>query len=327
MDTEFEDVVAHFPQLQFEDPAAQRAAFEAMRTTAPPPRLPEDVKIHDTCSIPLADGHRVPVRIHVPRDLAHDAPTLVWIHGGGYVVGTADEDDALCARIASDVGIGVVSVEYRLAPEYPFPHGLDDCHAVAAALTDANRDASFAVLGTGRVVIGGGSAGAGLAAAVALRLRDEGRRALAGQILLYPFIDSTLKSPSMSSLAESAIFNAHDAEVCWQHYLGEQRFKPPAYGSPTAATDLNGLPPAYVVAAGADCLHDEAVDYALRTRAAGVSVELHSIADVPHGFTGVAPWTSASRRAIAGVIDAIRRFSGGQEISPPKPALAAASEK
>lgn len=121
MDAEFENVVAHFPPLQFEDPAAQRATFEAMRETAPPPRLPEDVETHYDCSIPLGDGHHVPVRIHVPRDLAHDAPTLVWIHGGGYVVGTADEDDALCARIASDIGIGVVSVEYRLAPEHPFP--------------------------------------------------------------------------------------------------------------------------------------------------------------------------------------------------------------
>jgi acetyl esterase/lipase len=327
VDAEFEDVVAHFPPLQFEDPAAQRAAFEAMRAIAPPPRLPEDVEIHDTCSLPLADGHRVPVRIHVPRDLASDAPTLVWIHGGGYVVGTAGEDDALCARIASDVGIGVVSVEYRLAPEHPFPHGLDDCHAVAAALAEAHRAEPFTILGTGPVVIGGGSAGAGLAAAVALRLRDEGRHALGGQILLYPFIDSTLRSPSMKSIADSAIFNAHDAEVCWQHYLGEQRFEPPAYGSPTAATDLSDLPPAYVAAAGADCLHDEAVDYALRMRAAGVEVELHSFADVPHGFTGIAPWTSASRRAIAETIDAIRRFSRWQEISLPKPALAAAREE
>ena len=327
MDAEFENVVAHFPPLQFEDPAAQRATFEAMRETAPPPRLPEDVETHYDCSIPLGDGHHVPVRIHVPRDLAHDAPTLVWIHGGGYVVGTADEDDALCARIASDIGIGVVSVEYRLAPEHPFPQGLDDCHAVVSALVDAHRAGTLALLGTGKVVIGGGSAGAGLAAAVALRLRDEGRFALAGQILLYPFIDSTLTSPSMTSFADSAIFNAHDAEVCWEHYLGDQRFAPPVYGSPTAATDLSGLPPAYVAAAGADCLHDEAVDYALRMRAAGVSVELHSFADVPHGFTGVAPWTTASRRAIAGVVDAIRRFSGLQEISPSTPALAAAREE
>ncbi|MEN0139363.1 MAG: alpha/beta hydrolase [Rhodococcus sp. (in: high G+C Gram-positive bacteria)] len=327
MDAEFEDVVAHFPPLQFEDPAAQRAAFEAMRATVPPPRIPEGVEIHEDRSIPVGDGHRVPVRIHVPRQLAPDAPTLVWIHGGGYVVGTADEDDALCARLASDVGVGVVSVEYRLAPEHPFPHGLDDCHAVVAALTAGGRPGALSALGTGKVVIGGGSAGAGLAAAVALKLRDEGRRALAGQILLYPFIDSTLRSPSMTSLADSAIFDAHDAEVCWQHYLGEQRFTPPAYGSPTAAVDLNGLPPAYVAAAGADCLHDEAVDYALRMRAAGVPVELHSFADVPHGFTGVAPWTSASRRAVAGVVDAIRRFSGLQEISPPKPALAAAREE
>ncbi|MBV6761755.1 alpha/beta hydrolase [Rhodococcus opacus] len=323
MDAEFEDVIANFPPLQFDDPAAQRASFAEMRRVVEPPRLPGSVEILVDQSARSADDHRVTSRIYLPADLSDRAPTLVWIHGGGYVVGTADEDDSYCARIASDLAIGVVSVDYRLAPEYPFPSGFEDCCAVTTAV--AARTGAFSRLGEGKILIGGASAGAGLAAAVALRLRDSGLAVLSGQILLYPFIDSTLSSDSMRRYADAAIFNAHDAEVCWQHYLGERRSAPPTYASPSASTDLEGLPPAYVAAAGADCLHDEAVDYALRMRRAGISVELHSFPDVPHGFTGVAPRTSASTRALSDLFDAVRRLGGLREVSP-KPLVSVSEE-
>ncbi|MDF3308202.1 alpha/beta hydrolase [Rhodococcus sp. T2V] len=326
MDAEFEAVVANFPPLQFDDPAAQRASFAELRASIEPPRLPPNLEVLVDRSVRSADGHQVEARVYLPADLSAHSPTLVWIHGGGYVVGTADEDDSLCARIASELGIGVVSVDYRLAPEHPYPAGFEDCYAVVTALASAGESAQFDRLGDGNIVIGGGSAGAGLAAAVALRLRDEGLVFVTGQILLYPFIDSTLGFDSMRRYADGAIFNAHDAEVCWRHYLGAQRSAPAAYASPSATTNLVGLPPAYVAAAGADCLHDEAIDYALRMIRAGVSVELHSFPDVPHGFTGVAPRTSASKRALSDLLEAVRRFGGLREAAP-KPVLVAVSEE
>ncbi|MCZ4548607.1 alpha/beta hydrolase [Gordonia rubripertincta] len=308
LDPEFTAVVQGFPPLQFSDPAAQRAAFGAARATMDAPPRSRGTSLALADDVVSADGYRVPLRIHLSDNRRHDAPTLIWMHGGGYVVGSADEDDALCAHLAARLGIGVVSVDYRLAPEHAFPRGFEDCHSVALSVV-GERPPGLRALGNGPVIIGGASAGAGLAAAVALRFRDEGRPGLNGQILLYPFIDSTTSSQSMRDLANSPIFNARDAGHCWDHYLGERRHNPPEYGSPSAAQDLTALPPALVVAAGLDCLHDEAVDYAIRLRRAGVPTELHSFAGVPHGFTGVAPWTRSSRRAVGGVLDAIRRFT------------------
>ncbi|MGU3586544.1 alpha/beta hydrolase [Rhodococcus sp. C26F] len=310
MDIEFADVLAQFPALQFEDPHAQRAAMRSAAAQSGSSRLPADVTVHRVRTVRSPDGYDIPVIVYTSVGMADDAATLLWMHGGGYVIGSAEEDDALCARLASDLGIAVVSVDYRLAPEYPFPTGFDDCCAVAYALADAGmREDAFGYRGGDTVLIGGASAGAGLAAAVALRLRDEGLGVLDGQILLYPFIDSTLSTHSMVKLADSHVFNAHDAEVCWEHYLGDRRHSPTAYASPCAAEDLTGLPPAYVAAAGLDCLHDEAIEYAFALMRAGVDVELHSFPGVPHGFTALVPGASASRRAIADMFEAVRRMA------------------
>jgi acetyl esterase/lipase len=161
--------------------------------------------------------------------------------------------------------------------------------------------------------VAGGSAGAGLAAAVALRARDEGAPRLRGQVLIYPFLDASLGTRSIRTLADAPVFNAEDARHCWDHYLGDQRSSPPPYGSPAAAPDLAGLPPAYVVAAGADCLRDEAVDYALRLQAAGVPTELHVIPDVPHGFSALLPTASVSRRARREFTEVLARMLADKE--------------
>ena len=155
MDPEFVDVLAVFPPLQFADPAAQRAAFAAMPAQEPPP-WPRGVRRADATVAASAHGHEVPLRRYIP-----DAPTregtVVWIHGGGYCVGSPDEDEAFCAYIARDVGAVVASVDYRLAPEHPFPAGFEDCYAVVKAVC-ARAQAGF---NAGPVVIAGGSAGAG----------------------------------------------------------------------------------------------------------------------------------------------------------------------
>lgn len=284
MDPEFAEFLAAFPPLQFADPAAQREANAKLRAELPPVPWPDGVSRKDH-TVSAVDGYEVPVRRYVPDRSGETTPVVLWIHGGGYCVGNPDEDEPFCARLAADTGVVVVSVGYRLAPEDPYPAGLDDCYA---ALVDAASSAPLLVAGM--------SAGAGLAAAVALRARDEGGPAINGQLLLCPFLDATMRGESLRALAGAPVFNATDARHCWEHYLGAALADPPAYGSPSVAGDLAGLPPAYVLAAGEDCLRDEAVEYALRLQSAGVPTELHTVPGVPHGFTALQPGATVSRR-------------------------------
>jgi acetyl esterase/lipase len=265
-----------------------------------PPPWPDAVRREDLAV--RTQDRSVPIRRYIPEPATRQG-TVVWIHGGGYCVGTPDEDEYFCAYLARDVGAVVVSVDYRLAPEDPFPAGFEDCYAVVAAVDDG-----AAGLGDRPIVVAGASAGAGLAAAVALRSRDEGGPALAGQLLLFPFLDATMSTASYKEHADGPVFTAVDADNCWDHYLGDARRDPPPYGSPSAHQDLSGLPRSYVVAAGADPLRDEAVDYALRLQAAGVSTDLQLVADVPHGFSALLPTAKASRRVRAAMVNAFAQM-------------------
>jgi len=292
VDPEFTDVLAVFPPLQFTDPAAQRRAHAELRSQFPPAPRPDGVS-EERPTVPAGASHEVPVRVYRSDDAGPRAGTIIWIHGGGFCIGTPDEDEAHCLRLAADLSVVVVSVDYRLAPEHPFPAGFDDCYAVLLDVAARQGD----TYPRGALVVAGASAGAGLAAAVALRARDEGGPRIRGQVLVTPFLDAALGTPSMRALADAPVFDAEHARTCWDHYLGARRSAPPAYASPSAATDMADLPSAYVLAAGADCLRDEAIDYAVRLQDAGVPTELHVIPGVPHGFTGLLPTATASRRA------------------------------
>ncbi|MFC5950419.1 alpha/beta hydrolase [Pseudonocardia lutea] len=286
IDPEFVELLTVFPPLQFVDPMAQRATLAEVRRASSPSSLPEDVVVER--AVVDEAGIAVPVHRFRPQELPERAPVLIWMHGGGYCIGTPDEDAGLCAWLARKLGALVVSVDYRLAPEHPYPAGLDDCCAVVRAVS--------AQFPESRIAIGGASAGAGLAAAVTLRARSGDCPMPDAQLLIMPFLDARLSSASMHELAEAPVFTAKDAADCWRHYLGDRVGDPPADGSPSAAADLAGLPPAYVAVAGTDCLRDEAIDYALRLQAAGVPAELHVVPGVPHGFTGLLPGSTAARR-------------------------------
>lgn len=311
MDSEFVEFLAAFPPLQFVDPAAQRAAMVEMRAAVEPPPWPEGVSLDERFVRGPGDA-KVPARVYRPSGVRSDAPIVIWIHGGGYCIGTAEDDDVACARMAAHLSALVVSIDYRLAPEDPYPAGLDDCYSVlehVAVGTAAGYPA-------GPLIVAGASAGAGLAAAVAQRARDENGPTIHAQILLYPFLDATMSGASLRTLSDSPVFNAEDARVCWRHYLGEQAAAPPVYGSPSVADDLSGLPQAYVLVAGADCLRDEAVDYAVRLQAAGVPTELHLVPDVPHAFAALHPVASASRRTSAELLAVLTRMIGQCEHEP-----------
>jgi len=224
----------------------------------------------------------VPVRIY----RGEDRPTglLVYFHGGGFVMGSIGIMDNVARELAHGTGAVVVSVEYRLAPESPYPAGLDDCETVTRwAFASADRfDVSPA-----SVVVGGESAGGNLAAAVALRLRDAGDLSLAGQVLIYPAVAGRSHYPSREEF-DGLVISRTAGDQFWAAYSGGRDLDDDPYAVPLAAADLSGLPPALVVLGGCDMLRDEGRAYATRLRADGVDVEEVCYAGQPHGFVNFA---------------------------------------
>ncbi|MFF3569164.1 alpha/beta hydrolase [Nocardia jiangxiensis] len=303
MDPEFVDFLATFPPLNFADPAAQRLADA--QAPRPESRLPAGVTRTDE-EIPGVDGHQVPIAVYRDEDVGPDGGIVVWIHGGGFVLGDPELEESFCALLARKLSTVVVAVTYRFAPEHPYPAGLDDCYCAVthlAALSGVRYP-------SGPLIVAGASAGAALAAGVVLRSRDSQGPGIDGQVLLMPFIDATLSQPSIRTLAEAPVFDSRDARLCWNHYLGPLAADPPDYASPAVAADLTGLPPAYILAAGEDCLRDEAIDYALRLQDSGVLTELHLVPSVPHGFNGLLPGATASRRARHNLEEAMAAMLG-----------------
>ncbi|GGM58845.1 alpha/beta hydrolase [Dactylosporangium sucinum] len=243
------------------------------------------------------------VRVHRPADAGGALPVVVWCHAGGFCIGSAADDDRLCARLATGADAIVVAVDYRLAPEHPYPAALDDGYTVLTWLASGGLPGADPA----RIAVAGASAGGGLAAGLALLARDSGGPALAFQLLTQPVLDDRLGTASMRAGAGAAVFSRADAETCWAHYLRGLRGAPvPVYAAPLRATDLAGVAPAYVLAAGLDCLRDEAIAYALAMQRDGVPVELHVVPGVPHGFGAVAPKARVSRAAVAEYVSVLR---------------------
>jgi acetyl esterase/lipase len=226
-------------------------------------------------------GGALRLRLYTP--LAHGRhPLLVFFHGSGFVLCSLDTHDGICRNLCAGARCAVLSVDYRLAPEHKFPAGLDDC--VFAVRWAAEHAAELGV-DAARIVVGGDSAGGNLAAAAALRLRDEGGLALRGQLLLYPVTDyHTPGTPSYRENAEGYGLTRQTMKWFWAHYLNDAAEAADPYASPLRAPELRGLPPALVVTAEYDPLRDEGEAFARRLRKAGVPVELRRWDGMNHGF-------------------------------------------
>jgi acetyl esterase/lipase len=238
----------------------------------------------------------VSVRVHRPRGVEGDLPCLYWMHGGGLVLGSNVGDDARFDRWCQMFGIVGVSVEYRLAPDTPYPGPLDDCYA---GLAWVHEHAAELGVHRGSIGIGGASAGGGLAAGLALLARDRGALRVAYQLLIYPMIDDRQITPS--SGWNDPIWPPSANTYGWTSYLGEAKGGPdvPPYAAAARATDLRGLPPTLISVGAIDGFSDEDIDYAVRLRHAGVPVELHVYPGAPHGFDGLAPTALVAQRANA----------------------------
>jgi acetyl esterase len=247
-------------------------------------------------TVPGPDGP-IPVRVYRPEG-AGALGCLVWFHGGGFVIGDLDTHDHLCRELANRSGGVVVSVDYRRAPEDPYPAAVEDCWA---ALGWVVSEADSLGIDPRAVAVGGDSAGGNLAAVVARRARDAGGPALCFQLLVYPVTDQhdAGRWPSRTTMGEGYVLSSGIMDWFHHHYLGPDG---PAPGdvdaSPILVEDLAGLPGAHVVLAECDPLHDEGLAYAERLQAAGVAVDLVDYAGGVHIFFQLGPITEIGRRAV-----------------------------
>ncbi|MGB9305547.1 MAG: alpha/beta hydrolase [Mycobacterium sp.] len=280
-DPELAAVIPMLPDLPETDPAAMRAGLAEMIAQLPAPDT-TGLQIEER-QIPGRDGDpAVPIRIYRPEQPS--APAAVYsVHGGGFVAGDLETEHALNVRVARELGIVVVAVDYRLAPETPFPGGLED---VYAGLVWTAEHAAELGIDPQRIAIQGTSAGGGLCAALALLARDRQGPYIAFQFLAVPELDDRLATPSMTHFTDTPLWSRPRAKISWDCYLGPGRAGSDdvsIYAAPARATHLAGLPPAYVSVMHFDPLRDEGIAYALGMLAAGVSVELHLFPGTFHG--------------------------------------------
>lgn len=241
------------------------------------------VKVSETLKVPV-EGGSIAARLYRPFGDGDALPGIIYIHGGGWVLCSLDTHDNVCRNLAASIGAIVVSVDYRMAPEYHFPVASDDCLATVRWIA---AHASSLGIDPARLVVGGDSAGGNLAAVTALRIRDEGGPALAGQMLIYPVTDDIAAGyPSYTEFAEGFGLTADDMAWFWEHYVPDPKVRTHPHASPLRAESLADLPPALVLTAGCDVLRDEGEAYAGRLAASGVTLDFRRYEGLHHGCAG-----------------------------------------
>jgi acetyl esterase/lipase len=240
----------------------------------------------------------VMVRLYQPETRPHTLPALLWIHGGGYVLGDVQGDDLLAKGLTLALNCVVASVEYRLAPEHPFPAPLEDCYAGLKWLAS---NADELGLNGERIAIGGASAGGGLAAGLGLLARDRAEVKVCYQLLIYPMIDDANVEQAGPNVPDTPLWTRANNLVGWRSYLGQEPGSAgvSAYAAATRVEDVSGLPPTFIGVGTPDLFRDEDIAYAQRLMNAGVPTELHVYADGFHGFNMFAPDTNAAQRFTA----------------------------
>ena len=307
LDQDLAKVRERFPSLGFDlrDLAGSRTILK---------KLAERARIRDTSSIAVEefaithpeDSTTLNLKSFRPLTGSTEKPALLWIHGGGYVMGSAGDTDQTLAHIALETDCTVFSVDYRLAPEHAYPAALDDC---IDCLLWLQKHANQLKIDPERIAIGGASAGAGLTAALALRARDEGTQQVLFQLLIYPMLDHRHRTPSSRAIQDPNLWNEQTNRLAWALYLGAltDHDEIPLYASASLAADLTNLPPAFVCVGDLDIFLDEDIDYAQRLLQAGVPTELHVYPGAIHGFDMLAPDAAISQRLRTDVNNALQK--------------------
>ncbi|MBH5319657.1 alpha/beta hydrolase [Paenibacillus sp. GSMTC-2017] len=295
-------IIEQFPGFQLED------NLEMGRSMLSSPPIEQSEHVSTTSRMIQGAGGEMLIKLYEPALRTSDKlPAMLWIHGGGYVMGHPNMDDALCERFVQEAKCVVVSVDYRLAPEHPYPAAINDCYA---ALTWMANEADSLGIDVNRLAIAGASGGGGLTAALALMARDKGGPALIFQMPLYPMIDNRNDTASSHEItAVNATWNRANNVHAWGMYLGEHygdnEVSP--YAVPAKAESLAGLPPTYTCIGQLDLFRDETIDYVTRLAQAGVDVEFHLYPGGFHSFEMIVPLAEVSKRASKSYVEAMAR--------------------
>lgn len=278
-------------------PVEARRAFAGLAPlfgTGPEDVSTQDRKLDDTTT----------VRIYKPKSSdSNRLPVIVYFHGGGWVLGSVETHDALCRRLCSESQAAVVSVDYRLAPEHPFPAPLEDCFSATKYI---HQHAAELGVDANRIAVAGDSAGGNLAAAVALKARNESGPPLLAQVLIYPVIDSDCNTASYSSFADGYGLTKESMQWFWKQYVGDRVTN--VYASPSKADTLKGLPETILITAQYDVLRDEGEAFAERLKDAGVAVTHRRYDGVVHGFVHFAGAFDRGKQAITDVAAQLKRI-------------------
>jgi acetyl esterase len=282
------------PALETLTPDQGRQQYLASREVVNPE--PPPLRSVTTIEIPGPAGP-IPARLYRPLQLRQReglAPGLIYFHGGGWVIGDLDTHDVVCRTLAASGELLVVSVDYRLAPEHKFPAAADDAIAAATWIAHSARELG---IDPSRLVVGGDSAGGNLAAVTCIHAREAGI-ALAGQVLVYPATDFAMSHPSHHDPDTYVILTGPNIRWFRDHYLNGPEDSDHWKASPARVATLAGLPPAFVLTAGADPLHDEGQEFAERLKAAGVAVDYHTYPGQFHGFVTMGKVLPAANDAV-----------------------------
>lgn len=289
-----------------------RAGLAEMNTqmASAAPAFPE-IEVSERLVPGPAGAPDVPVLVYLPKNAQGPLPALLWIHGGGYVLGSAAQDDLNVKAIVAAVGCAAVSVDYRLAPETPHPGPVEDCYA---ALKWLHANAAELGVDPGRIAIGGASAGGGLAACLGLLTRDRGEIPLAFQLLIYPMLDDrTVTHADPHPYVGEFIWTRDANYFGWAALLGQEPGSEGVspYAAAARAEDLAGLPPTFISVGALDLFLEEDLEYARRLIRAAVPTELHVYPGAYHGFNMVSE-AQVSQAYTRDFIGALRRALQGQ---------------
>lgn len=309
VDREIAPIIDLFPRVDLDAAPIEQIRAKAAETYSflPPPAIePEEVTIPS-----VHGGPDIVVFLYRPATRDPRRGAILHIHGGGMVMGSARQIQAGPAALAMAAGVPVVSVEYRLAPEHPFPAPQEDCHSALSWLAGQADALGFDAQ---RIVVAGESAGGGLAAALAIMARDLGGPAIAGQLLTYPMLDHRTGSdacPYDNPTTGEFIWTRASNRFGWSALRGDYEPDDARRGwfSPSLAEDLSNLPPAYIATGSLDLFFDENLDYARRLVVAGVPVDLHSYAGAIHAFNAI-PDAALSQRFNGGILAAAAMMTG-----------------
>ena len=280
----------------------RRAALAALRAEAPTAEFPKlDVSVHEYSSA----GNKLTMRLYRPLDTAKTSPGLIYIHGGGMIMGNLDSQDEVIREASNELSLPIASIDYRKAPEHPYPAAPEDCYAGVSWVFE---NAESLGMDSDNIGLMGVSAGGGLTVATALMLRDRQGPRLAYMLPIYPMLDDRHTTVSSKEVLDLGIWDRQGSIEAWNWYLGGA--KPDAYAAPARARDLTNLPPTYMDVGELDLFRDEDLNFAQRLAAAGISVEFHLWPGAYHASELFAPDATLSKLIWATRYNAIRRLAG-----------------